>query len=151
MPADTPAGFYPLPLNSGFMRPNGPLYGKRERGQIAVALKVEPHHCNGQNICHGGMLVTVTDMLLAWGAVNAVAPRRMARTVSLSLDFISAAPLGTWIEGRAEVLRVTSTAVFVQAVMTSQRGAVLRASGTYKVSNEDDPVFDLNEWFPEIT
>lgn len=146
--ADVPEGFYALPLDSGFMKPNGPLYGRRTAGRITVGLRVEKHHCNGAGVCHGGMLATVADMLLGWGALDAAGHKRLGSTVTLSVDYLSHAALGSWIAGVAEVLHASPNLVFAQTVIRMADTPVLRASGVYRVAREDDKAWDLHKWFP---
>ncbi len=63
--AKVPADFNKLKLRTNpFIDPLGPLYGKREDNSIVLGMVVEPHHCNPGGTCHGGMLMTLADMLL---------------------------------------------------------------------------------------
>ncbi len=59
-------------------------------------------------------------------------PRQFLPTISLQMDFIAAAPLGSWVQGRADILRVTRNLVFSQGLVEADGTLVLRASGVFR-------------------
>jgi len=150
MPVEIPADFKRLQL-----RPNpyvdacGPLYGRRDGDKLVLGLRVEYRHCNPGGSCHGGMLSTLSDMLLVMGANVQSGQRRYMLTVNLSCDFIGPAPEGSWIEGRLEVLRTTRSLVFCQGRLTADAQPVLRFSGIVKPSGDDMPEFTLARYLGE--
>jgi len=114
-------GFVRLPLPpAGFIDANGPLYGKWELDRIVLGVRIERRHCNTNGTCHGGMLALLADMLLAMGSNLQADLSRFLPTVNLTCDFLGPATLGSWIEGRLEVLRVTNSLVFSQGLLTVQ-------------------------------
>ncbi len=145
-----PAGFVPLPFGprGSFVDVNGPLYGKREGEVLVIGFRVEPRHCNPANICHGGMLMAVADMLLGAGSNFNARLERFLPTVSMTSDFMAPAPLGAWVEGRAEVLRTTRNLVFTQCLLTADGAPAMRASGIMKLGVPLDSFgakFDLRQ------
>ena len=62
-----------------------------------MGFRVEDHHTNGMKNAHGGMLMTFADM--AWGHIVSVETSSYWVTVRLTLDFLSSAHLGDWVEG----------------------------------------------------
>lgn len=137
-----PDGFAPLDIFSGFIANNGPIYVKREGEDVIFAVRVTSEHCNPVAICHGGWLSTMADLLLPLSARLKVEDLndRFFLTVSLSLDFLGQAPLGCWLEGRAEVLRRTRRMVFVQGMLTTGGEPVLRASGVFRIGDPIGPL-----------
>lgn len=98
-----PQGFYPLNWFRGFGRIIGPLYERVEGDSYTRAFMVEEHHANGMHNCHGGMLMAFADM--AFGhAVSLHAGDFNWVTVRLMVDFVSAAHIGDWVEGSAELV-----------------------------------------------
>jgi uncharacterized protein (TIGR00369 family) len=138
-PADTPpSGYRPVAVGGDFVAGLGPLYARWEDGVFSLGLRVQARHCNPIGHCHGGMLATLADMLLPYAAMYQLnVDRRFTPTVSLQLDYLAPAPLGAWIEGRAEVLRSTRRLLFVQGVACINGAAVLRASGIFKWGEAD--------------
>jgi uncharacterized protein (TIGR00369 family) len=138
-----------IPIPAGFRRvefaPNpflervGPLYARLDGGAFVLGFRVERDHCNPAGTCHGGMMSTLADMLLILGSNAQADLQRYLTTVSLNTDFVGAAPLGAWLEGRMQVVRVTRSLVFAQGTMTHDGEAVMRTSGILKPVGEPDP------------
>jgi uncharacterized protein (TIGR00369 family) len=133
--AAPPAGFQPMPLSgkADFVHVNGPLFARVEDGRLSLGFRVELRHCNPAKICHGGMLMTFADMVLGLGSNFAEKLGRFLPTVNMTSDFLAPAPLGSWVEGRVEVLRVTRNLVFAQTLITVDGTPALRVSGIMKL------------------
>ena len=125
--------------DNGFVQANGPLYGRMDGERFVLGLRVEQRHCNPAGTCHGGMLALLADMLLITGSNIQARLSRYLLTVSLNCDFIGPAPRGSWIEGRAEVLRATKTLLFAQGLLTADGAPVLRTNGTFRLPAHADP------------
>ena len=137
-----PEGFKPRNLGRGFIEIVGPLYYRRAPGTdrlrgISLGFRVEPRHCNPAGTCHGGMLATFVDMLLPVTATSTCEPLRglYLPTISLQLDYLAGAPLGSWLQGDAQVLRHTRNMVFVQGLLSADGTPVARASGIFKIGS----------------
>ncbi len=133
--ATVPAGFSELLLGGDFVKANGPLYESFEGGTYRLGLRVEKRHCNTMRICHGGMMATFCDMLLPITALRRVESlgERFLPTVSLDIDYLAPAPLGSWVQGEAQVLRTTRSLVFAQGLVTADGEPVARVSGVFKI------------------
>src|SRR4029077_3506621 len=103
MPAAIPEGFRPFRFNFGFLEAVGPLYGKWDGERLFMGFRVEERHCNPGQVVHGGMMATFADMFIPIAArMQSKADVGFAPTVNLTLDFLSPAKLGAWVEGTAE-------------------------------------------------
>ena len=132
--ASIPPGFVPRPVGGGFMEAAGPLYVRRDAGGRGVfGLLVEPRHCNAKDMCHGGMLAALTDVVLGIGGLEQAGVKGFFITVSLTQDFLAPVPLGSWMEAEVELLRRTSTTMFVQGVFKVRGEPVLRSSGVFRL------------------
>jgi uncharacterized protein (TIGR00369 family) len=140
-----PEGFFALHMGEwGFIPENGPLYGKREDNFFLLGFRVEERHCNPAKICHGGMLMTFADMQLPFGIrLQAISDPGFLPTVSLSAEFMAPAPLGSWVQGRTDVLKTTRNLAFAQCLVTADGEPVLRASGIFKVASAKGDVAPL--------
>ncbi|HEX6018569.1 MAG TPA: PaaI family thioesterase [Burkholderiaceae bacterium] len=139
VPDDPPPGFARLPIGGDFMAANGPLCVRVVDGRTQVGFRVQQHHTNPLNICHGGMLATFGDMLLPVCIHRqSELGLRFLVTIGLQLDYLAPAPLGAWVQGEADVLRVTRTMVFAQGVARIDGTPVLRVSGTFKIGQPFD-------------
>ena len=131
----TPPGYAPAAVGGGFIAANGPLYLLHEGDVVKVGFRVEPRHCNPMGMCHGGMLASFCDMLLPLSVhrKSAEVGQRFLPTVSLQLDYMAPVPLGAWVEGEAEVLKVTRAMVFAQGVARADGVVAVRCSGVFKI------------------
>lgn len=136
-----PEGFKIRHLGDGFMDLTGPLYYKKKEGGIILGFRVEKHHCNPMNVCHGGMLATFTDMLLAVaGHSHPNAKNRFLPTISLQLDYLAGAKLGSWVHGDAKVLKATRNLIFMDGLVKADDEPVARVSGVFKIGQLFTPV-----------
>ena len=130
-----PPGFVAEPMGGGFVAGIGPLYLLHQGAVVKLGFRVEPRHCNPMGMCHGGMLATFCDMLLPVSVhrKSVEVGRRFLPTVGLQLDYMAPAPLGAWVEGEAEVLKVTHTMVFAHGLVRADGKVAVRCSGVFKI------------------
>lgn len=133
---DIPAGFAPSRLSMGFLEHSGPLYGKWDGTHLRLGFRVEERHCNPGRVAHGGMLATFADMQLPIAArFQSKADLGFLPTISLTCDFLAPAPLGVWVEGTAEPIKMTKNLLFAQGMATADGVPVLRANGIFKITS----------------
>lgn len=138
---DAPAGFHALRMGGEFIGSVGPLYLRRDGDNLWVGFRVEKRHTNPMGICHGGMLASFADMLLPLSIHRkSEVGMRFLPTISLQLDYLAPAPLGAWVQGEAQVLRVTRSFVFAQGLATADGTPILRVSGICKIGAPFDGV-----------
>lgn len=128
-----PAGFELAPIGGDFAIHNGPLYARWHQEHLQLGFQVQQHQINpGQN-CHGGMLGMFVDILLSSAAhYQTDIPRQFLPTISLQIDFMASAPLGDWVQGQAEILKVTRNLIFSQGLITCNGKVIVRASGVFR-------------------
>jgi uncharacterized protein (TIGR00369 family) len=130
-----PAGYEQMNWSRGFGRQIGPLYEKRGDGMAYTrAFRVEEHHTNGMGNCHGGMLMAFADT--AFGHVVTMAYHRYWVTVRLLTDFVSAAHLGDWVEGSAEITGEEDGFITVSGKIWVGERTVMSGSGVFKALGE---------------
>jgi uncharacterized protein (TIGR00369 family) len=132
---DIPAGFAPLRLSMGLLQAVGPLYGKWADDRLVLGFRVETRHCNPGQVAHGGMLATFADMLLPFASrLQSKTAMGFLPTVHLACDYLAPAPLGSWVEGRAEPVKTTRNLLFAQGLATADGEPVLRTNGIFKIT-----------------
>jgi uncharacterized protein (TIGR00369 family) len=137
MSAVIPEGFRPFKPNMGFLQSHGPLYGKWTGTYLLLGFRVEERHCNPGMVAHGGMLATFADMLLPIAArFQSKEEMGFVPTVNLTCDFLAPAPLGAWVEGKAEPIKLTRNLLFAQGIATADGETVLRANGIFKITSK---------------
>ena len=128
-----PEGFIPVEFGGVFIVHNGPMFARWRDDHLQVGFRVGPHHVNPGQACHGGMLCTFADIMVSTAAqYQADIPRQFLPTISLQTDFLAFAPLGSWVQGQAEILKVTRNLVFSQGLVEADGQLVLRVSGVFK-------------------
>ena len=89
--------------------------------------------CNPAGGLHGGMMMTVADLVGTMGGGTLVGLRKFLPTVSMTFDFVAPAKVGDWVEGRAEVVRQTRSLLFTNIYLTVGEEKFLRASQIGKI------------------
>jgi uncharacterized protein (TIGR00369 family) len=146
--ATLPAGFARLHLGpNGFIDSVGPLYGRIEQERFTLGLRVQARHCNPAGSCHGGMLMTLADMLLIIATNVQAGLSQYLTTVQMSTDFIRPIARGAWIEGRCEVLRVAKSLIFSQGTFIVEGEIVARVSGILKPTGAPDAAMAPGRYF----
>ncbi len=143
-PIRVPHGFVPVPdADTGpFALHCSTLYlSEASTNPVRLGFRVEGHHLNPMGSCHGGMLVTFCDMLMPIVAQRTHSDLRgfQLPSMSLQVDFLSAAREGDWVEGEVEVLRATRSILIAQCLVRTAAGLIARASGTFKVTSANAP------------
>lgn len=132
-----PEGFVQLPTGLGYTDTLQPSYRKVDGGTVRFGLVVAAQHSNSLGICHGGVLMTLADITAASGVNMARGIRSGSPTINLSMDFIAAARLGEWIEGRAEQVSVKRRFGFCSGAIYNDSGIVARFNGTFYLPDHD--------------
>lgn len=127
---ELPPGFKPIEPMDKVMEWIGPLYHRVDGEHVALGFRVDHHHCNPQGNCHGGIWATFADLQLGLNVAQVTG--HGGPTISLAMDFLAAARLGAWVEGRTDFLKRTRNMAFVQCVATADGVPVLRANATFR-------------------
>jgi uncharacterized protein (TIGR00369 family) len=151
LPVDNPPeGFLRIDFDRGRSDPTfnthvGALYARRgekgTRDEFVLGFRVLPHMCNPAGGLHGGMMMTVADLVGTMGAGALAGIRKFLPTVNMTFDFVAPAKVGDWVEGRAELVRVTRSLIFTNIYLTVGEEKILRASAIAKIPSGDGPVF----------
>lgn len=132
-----PEGYQLLNWTRGFGRQIGPLFEKHGPDGTILGFRVEKHHTNGMANCHGGMLMTFADM--AWGRVISVERSSYWVTVRLTCDFLSAAHLGDFVEGAAELISEEDDVFTVRGRIWTGDKLLMTGTGVFKAIAPREP------------
>jgi len=128
---DVPEGFTLMPSGLGFNDVLAPFYVHPDDEYPSFGLRVDDQHCNLMGICHGGVVMTLMDVVAASTLVRRREGDIGAPTINLSFDFISAAKKGEWIEAQMVSVETKRLFGFTTGFLRGPRGVVARASGTF--------------------
>lgn len=116
----------------GFIGLVGPIWEKYDGEDLKFGFIAEEKHKNLRDVVQGGMIMTVLDRLM--GATGRISTGRLPQaTVQLDVHFLSPAHLGSFIEGRAKVLRCTRSLMFIEGSLTDGTRVVATARGVWKI------------------
>ena len=144
-----PADFHRVDFDRGgpttFNSHIGDLYVKRgakgTRDEFVLGFRVQQAMCNPAGGLHGGMMMTVADLVGTMGAGTLAGVRKFLPTVNMTFDFVAPARIGDWVEGRAEVVRQTRSLLFSNIYLTVGEEKILRASCIAKIPSGDGQSF----------
>lgn len=143
---DPPADFLKIDFARGRPEPTfnshiGNLYVRRgekgTRGEFVMGFRVHQHMCNPAGGLHGGMMMTVADLVGAMGGGTLAGLRKFLPTVNMTFDFVAPGKVGDWVEGRAELVRATRSLLFTNIYLTVGEQKILRASSICKIPSGD--------------
>ena len=132
-----PEGFAPHFRKSGLTDPWEPLYSRNTGEAIFIGLRAGPAHANSRGFVHGALISALADnaMGLSCGLVlKDIALENISGlvTVGLSLDYLSTARLGQWLEIRPTVLRTGKSLSFCTATIHADETLCARANATFR-------------------
>jgi uncharacterized protein (TIGR00369 family) len=135
---DVPPGFDRYFHPGPFGNLVGPFYHKEiDDGGFIRAFRVLEKHTNQVDIVQGGMLCAFTDMLITTALIRAGLG---GVTVNLNVNFMNAARLGDWVEGRATVRKDGSRIVWGEGELRVGDRIVLTATGLWQKRDFKQPL-----------
>jgi acyl-coenzyme A thioesterase PaaI-like protein len=129
--ANPPSGYYSIVSNSPFGWEVGPFFEHEMKGMaVRRGFRVSENHINAGGVCHGGMLMTFADILIAAAVLKATEPPFV--TVKLTTDFVGPAPLYAWVEGEAEVAAIRDGFATVNGTIKTDEAIVATISSVFR-------------------
>lgn len=128
-----PLGFFALPMGLGFNDAFAPVYLNIDGADWNAGFFVEQQHLNPQGVCHGGVLMSFTDLAMA-GAIGHHINNMMGMyTTNLTVDFISKGSLGDWLQFYIDHIHTTRLLGTISGRIMGPNGLVARANGTFRL------------------
>lgn len=112
----------------------GPSWSRLHEGRLEVGLQAQEHLGNDNlGIVHGGAIMTFADIALGCGVGHANHHRGNFVTAQMQVQFVGTAHVGDFILCRPEVIRKTSSLVFVRGLFEAADRVVASADGIFKL------------------
>lgn len=129
---DIPAGFEPAGFSPGFLDHGGPYYLGPEMDCVRlVGLLILPHHINYQEAAHGGVISTFADVALSHAVFDAERPRLAPSTVTLTVNYLTGAKLGDWLEARVRIDRMGGRTAYTSGGIWRGEEPIATMSGVF--------------------
>ena len=128
-------------LETHFIKHIGPVYVRGAEGAHQLGFKVMPHMCNPAGICHGGMLMSVMDVGLAFILHNVIGKHVFTPSISFNFDFVAPGQLDDFLICEGECTRHTKNTGFVTGRLVGSDGTVMTGSGIMKITDRFESNF----------
>lgn len=126
----SPPGFVELDTAIPFLELVGKIY-VHEREPSRLCVLAQPKHANHRGSVMGGMLATFVDFALGLAIAADAEDAKERATVSLTIDYLAAAPVGSWIEARTDVDRIGGTLAFADCSLQVEQRQIVRARSVW--------------------
>ncbi|MCG8490016.1 MAG: PaaI family thioesterase [Sneathiellales bacterium] len=127
-----PEGFTPIELKNGYIGHTGPFYFKaQEDGHYRYGFQTDERHANPNNVVHGAALTGFVDTI--FGRTIVMETGRMCATISLTTNFASGAPVGSWVEATSRITSTTKSMAFVTAEVFQGEQLVMNSTSVFKL------------------
>jgi uncharacterized protein (TIGR00369 family) len=116
----------------------GPSFSRMINGRITGALLAQEHLGNDNlGVVHGGAIMTFVDMAMGLGVGHATGSAGYFVTAQLSVQFVASANVGELVTCQPEVVRKTSSMVFMRGLILAGERTVASADGIFKLLNPE--------------
>ena len=134
-----PPGFELIEPYGQFHEMCGPMYVKlSDNGYIVGMLMEEKHGNRGRNL-HGGMVAMLIDTAFTHSHRALRTPPKPGVTVNLSIDMMSTARPGDWLEVHVEAGRIGRTIAFLSCYVLNNGQRIARGSGVFQAIDRPAP------------
>lgn len=125
------AGWEPGILTS-FTAFLGQTRHRTEGDEFRTGMLAQPQHINQLGNVDNGVILTFADYALGT-ATSRIVPKSSQMTIQLTTMLMLQAQLGDFIEGRAEVVRTSSSLIFVRGILSVGDRPIACSEGVFKI------------------
>lgn len=129
-PYDPAADGWHLDPTGAFLTMVGPIWRRVADGETCYGFVAETKHSNQRGIVHGGMIMTFADYGV--GMAAATPGEAFPVTVQIDVQFVSAAEIGDFVVSRNQLIRKTSSLLFVRGELTVGPRVIASVTGIWK-------------------
>ena len=132
-----PNGFKLHTRKSPLTKPWHPIYFRQTDDRVQLGLYLLEAHTNARGMAHGGLIAALADNSMGYS--TGVCLTRDGReigglvTVSMSVDYLSAAQLGQWILFDTDFVKTGGSICFARQMITADGEPIAKASATFKI------------------
>ena len=126
-----PTGFGPIFRSSPLLDALGGFHSRGSGPTLEVGLLVGERHTNSRGTLHGGVAATLADVAIGYLLAFKSDPPMRLVTVSLTVDYVTAAGIGDWVDVRLEGHDATGRLVFATASLAVGERVIARARAVF--------------------
>ena len=128
-----PDGFTRHYRRSPLTDPWEPLYSRNTGDAIFFGPHVAAPHTNSRGFAHGGLISALADNAMGLSCGLKVGNAAGLVTVGLTIDFLSTARIGQWLEVRPQVVKTGAALSFAQCRVTADGKPYARGNATFSI------------------
>ncbi|MDP5008652.1 MAG: PaaI family thioesterase [Glaciimonas sp.] len=122
-----------FPLDNPFLKFLGVEYVEMDAGTAQLKLDLQPHHMNSWQVTHGGVSMTMLDVVMALAGRSLYPEAEAAVTVEMKTSFLQPGGRdGDQIIAKGKAFYRSSTMCFCEAELWQGKKLVAKAMGTFK-------------------
>lgn len=130
---DMPAGGKPFPVEIPFLHELGIEFIGMANGTAEVALTLEARHMNSWQVAHGGLVMTLLDVVMSMAGRSLDPDARGGVTVEMKTSFFQpGGKPGERVIAKGRALHRSTTMVFCEGELWHGTKLVAKAMGTFK-------------------
>ena len=123
----------PFPVEIPFLDSLGVEFLGMENGEARVALTLTSHHMNSWQVGHGGVTMTLLDVVMAMAGRSLEPTAQAGVTVEMKTSFLQpAGQPGSRVTAIGKAFHRSTTMVFCEAELWNGDRLVAKAMGTFK-------------------
>ena len=123
----------PIPADIPFLHDLGVEFLSMENGEASIALTLERRHMNSWMVTHGGVTMTMLDVVMALAGRSLEPESRGGVTVEMKTSFLQpAGTAGARLVAKGKVFHRSTTMCFCEGELWEGERLVAKAMGTFK-------------------
>ncbi|MDA1331251.1 MAG: PaaI family thioesterase [Proteobacteria bacterium] len=105
---------------------------RQENGEVEIALALRKEHHNSWGVAHGGVILSVLDMVMGLSAKSIDELALGAITIEIKTNFLQTVTKN--LRAKAKATRMGRKLIFVEGELFNENGELAaKASGTFKL------------------
>jgi acyl-coenzyme A thioesterase 13 len=131
---EVPEGFIPWPAKGPFLEHIAAVFVRGPANAPVFGVRLEQVHCNGRGTVHGGFISTLADVWAGYSLAPRLDPAVQFSTSSLTVDFMSSASSGEWLQSETDRIRIGKRICVVTSAIVSGERLVALTRATFVIA-----------------
>ncbi|MDY7547826.1 PaaI family thioesterase [Glaciimonas sp. Gout2] len=122
-----------FPLDNPFLKYIGVEFVEMGEGTATLQLDLQPHHMNSGQVTHGGVTMTMLDVVMALAGRTLNPQASTAVTVEMKTSFLQpGGRIGGHLVAKGKAFHRSATMCFCEAELWNDEKLVAKSLGTFK-------------------
>jgi uncharacterized protein (TIGR00369 family) len=136
----------PFPNDIPFLSDLGVEFLGMENGEATLALNLQPRHMNSWHVTHGGVTMTMLDVVMSMAGRSLYPDAQAGVTVDMSTSFLQPGGIaGSRLIAKGKAYHRSTTMCFCESEVWHGDQLVAKAMGTFKYLKRLDAAAKLKQ------